>query len=497
LLNFLKHRGEEHDSHNSSGFTLAELGAGLGVFALAASLMAPMAVSSATASLTADGETNVTVNNDNDGRKTSTQIKADAVKVVVKDATGTVVYDKVIEDTDTLNAKQYVVDSTNLDSDQAYTFEVSQVGTKTKGGGAVESAKAVAVLERQKVGEENYEVPVQETYLEEKSADVAAVPEQVDDTSRPIYKNVDDKSKPIYKQVQENYTVMVTKIRQVRQSYTARVPYRVRVTKYRNVRVRTPQYRNTNHRHYYYTYQRRYRSWTHYHRGCWNHTHRWRWYRWNHRHCRSWAHRHGGWTTQRVRRSYNHTHRTLWTYTYSYRRQAYTDYETRYRNEIRYRTVNQHYTVPETRTRTKTVFDRYAKKRVFDRYAKKTQYRLCYRPRGFNGVRLAQRCEIKNSPTTKKLTWKVEKQREVMEQRTRDVMGFVNTVKKVQAPTNYVIFKADALEEGKVYSSGTIVAAGSGTNLSEGDTADFLRWSGKKFTFDGQQYIRVHKKALG
>jgi hypothetical protein len=488
LLNLLKHRGEEHDSKNSSGFTIAELGAGLGVFAVAASLMMPMAISSATATMTAEGDTNVTVDNDN-GRKPVTTPPVDAVEVTVLDATGNEVKTVTVDDP---NATSTVI--SGLDPDETYTFEVAKINAAGK------SAKATAKLDYQKTGTEEYEVDVTENYTERKSATVSATPEQVNDTSRPQYKTVDDKSKPIYKQVQENYTDYETRTRKVRESY--------------RVRVATPQYRNTNHRHYRYVWSTRtvysnhrhsynhrhryYSSYNHRHRYCYNHTHRWRWYRWNHRHCGSWNHRHGGYRTSyhthysnhthrdhvryRMRQSYNHMHRIHWTTTYSY--------------VTRYRYVPEEYTVPVTKTRTKTVLDGYKKKQVFTGYAKKTQYRLCYQPRGRNGVKLGQRCEIKSSPATKTLTWTVDKQRTVKEKRSKDVFGHVKQT-SVKAQPGYVIFKADNLTNGRIIRSGEVAAVGAGvSNISEGSNAKFLRWSGKTFTFNGEKYIKVHRFAV-
>lgn len=501
MLNLLKHRGEEHDSKNSSGFTIAELGAGLGVFAVAASLMMPMAISSATATMTADGDTNVTVNNDN-GRKPVTTPPVDSVEVTVLDATGNEVKTVIVDDPD---ATSTVI--SGLDPDETYTFEVAKVNAAGK------SSKATAKLDYKKTGTQEYEVDVTENYTERKSATVSATPEQVNDTSRPKYKTVDDKNKPIYKQVQENYTVQEKRTKRVRESY--------------KVRVATPQYRNSNHTHTQTRYRNATRSYNHRHsyghahRSSYNHRHSWSY---NHRHSYSWSHYHrspygGGWrhthrgssnhrhygsTNHRHYSNYNHTHYSNHRH-YSTYRQAYqhsynhvhrTHWTTTYSYDTRYRYVDKDYTVPVTKTRNKTVLDGYAKKNVFTGYAKRTQYRLCYQPRGRNGVKLSQRCEVKSSPVTKKLSWTVDKQRTVQEKRSKDVFGHVKQT-SVKAQPGYVVFKADNLTNGRIIRSGEVAAVGAGVSrISEGSNARFLRWSGKTFTFNGDRYIKVHRWAV-
>lgn len=500
MLNLLKHRGEEHDSKNSSGFTLAELGAGLGVFAVAASLMMPMAISSASASMTADGDSNVTVNGENqDGRKPVTTPPVDAVEVTVLDATGNEVKTVTVDDPD---ATSTVI--SGLDPDETYTFEVAKINAAGK------SAKATAKLDYRKTGTEEYEVDVTENYTETKSATVSATPEQVNDTSRPQYKRVDDRSRPIYKTVQENYTVYETRTRTVRESY--------------RVRVATPQYRNTNHTHSQTRYRNATRSYNHTHRGYryeyrtryWNHRHTW-----NHRH--SYNHRHWSWgyggswnhthysnhthgynhrhsSTYRTKVGYNYNHRHRETYrqpyTHRYNHVHRTHWTTTYSYETRYRNATENYTVPVTKTRSRTVLDGYRQKNVFTGYAKKTQYRLCYQPRGHNGVKLSQRCEISNSPTTKRLTWTVDKQRTVQEKRSKDVYSHVKEA-GVKAQPGYVVFKADSLTNGRIVRSGEVAAVGAGVSrVSEGSNAMFLRWSGKAFTFNGERYVQVHRWAV-
>jgi len=151
----------------------------------------------------------------------------------------------------------------------------------------------------------------------------------------------------------------------------------------------------------------------------------------------------------------------------------------------------------EDRQRTVSVFSHYGTKQVFRGYQKKTQYRMCWTPRGFGGARGAQQCEVRSAPASKTISWQFTNSRNVQKTRYLPVYNHVKKAPEVRAQAGYVVFKASSLSKGRIMSSGEVAAVGSGVSgISKGATKSFYRWSGRTFTFNGEQYVQVHKWAL-
>ncbi len=440
---FTKHTEEQTASR---GFTIAELGAGLGVFALAASLMVPMAMTTGTT--LADGGTIQTVSStDKDGRKIITTPDTEAVEVIVLDANGNQVKKQTVTDP---NASSTVI--SQLDPNGTYTFEVSKIN---KAGA---SAKATTKLDYKQTGSvtENYTVtvPIQIP----RSATYNSVAEQVDDTSRPIYVTVEDRSKKHYRNVTETYQVRVNK---------SETRYRTEAYTYVHLHYDTARVART-------------RSYNHVHH-----------------HSRSWNHVHTGNSctgfgrNRRCRTTYtNHRHTDRWTSNHTHRETYYENVTQVFRhthNATRPVPYTHNYTVMENRTRTVSVFSHYGTKQEFRGYNKKTQHRLCIPGQG---------CSVSSSPASRTLTWTEPGTRQEARSRQLPVYGHV-AQKMVKAPSNFVVFKASDVSTTSFLSGGKIAAVGSGvSNATTGQTKTFLRHSGRTFTFQGEKYIQVHKWAL-
>jgi len=187
---------------------------------------------------------------------------------------------------------------------------------------------------------------------------------------------------------------------------------------------------------------------------------------------------------------YNHVHESKNTVNYTVPVQYE---ETAYRTE----SYKEKYFVTVTKTRVVPKFFGWTYKDEFRGYQKKTQYRMCWTPRGFGGVRGAQQCSVSSTPQSKKITWQFTNSRNVQKTRYLPVYNHVKKAPEVRAPRNFVVFKASSLSKGRIMSSGEVAAVGSGVSgISKGATKSFYRWSGRTFTFNGEQYVQVHKWAL-
>jgi hypothetical protein len=180
-------------SQKNRGFTLAELAASLGVFALAATILTP-----AFAGVTATSETMVTVSEENVANVSPFTPPVDSILIDVKDTSGNLVKQAVVNDP---TATTTTV--TGLDANKDYTFEV------VKKNQAGQSPAAVAQVVYTKVGERveqqthivkkpDHNRPVYRNgkaiYKNGKQLYRQGAPIWVDDTTKPIY--ADDKSKP-------------------------------------------------------------------------------------------------------------------------------------------------------------------------------------------------------------------------------------------------------------------------------------------------------------
>jgi Tfp pilus assembly major pilin PilA len=152
------------------GFTLAELAASLGVFALAATILTP-----AFAGVTATSETMTTVSEENVANVSPFTPPVDSILIDVKDTAGNLVKQAVVNDP---TATTTTV--TGLDANKDYTFEV------VKKNQAGQSPAAVAQVVYTKVGER----------VEPRTRII-----QVPDTNRPVYRN----GKAIYKNGRQLY----------------------------------------------------------------------------------------------------------------------------------------------------------------------------------------------------------------------------------------------------------------------------------------------------
>jgi hypothetical protein len=160
-------------SQKNRGFTLAELAASLGVFALAATILTP-----AFAGVTATSETMVTVSEENLANVSPFTPPVDSILIDVKDTSGNLVKQAVVNDP---TATTTTV--TGLDANKDYTFEV------VKKNQAGQSPAAVAQVVYTKVGER---VEPRTRIIQVPDA---TRPIWADDTTRPIMAN--DTARPI------------------------------------------------------------------------------------------------------------------------------------------------------------------------------------------------------------------------------------------------------------------------------------------------------------